>query len=58
MYHLKENEKEENRFACDDAEEHQPFPTLKQVLEVIDPHIGFNIELKWTMQLKVTKSFV
>nr|XP_018898262.1 PREDICTED: glycerophosphocholine phosphodiesterase GPCPD1 [Bemisia tabaci] len=52
VYHLKENEKEENRFACDDAEEHQPFPTLKQVLEVIDPHIGFNIELKWTMQLK------
>lgn len=36
----------------EDLEEHQPFPKLQQVLEVLDPHVGFNIEIKWTMQLK------
>lgn len=38
----------------EDLEEHQPFPTLQQVLEALDPHVGFNIEIKWTMQLKVS----
>ncbi|XP_050675509.1 glycerophosphocholine phosphodiesterase GPCPD1 isoform X4 [Leptidea sinapis] len=39
-------------FYDEDLEEHQPFPTLEQALKVIDVHVGFNIELKWTMELK------
>lgn len=39
----------------EDLEEHQPFPTLQSVLEALDPHVGFNIEIKWTMQLKVSR---
>lgn len=39
------------KFFDEDLEEHQPFPTLQQVLEVLNPHIGFNIEIKWNMQL-------
>lgn len=35
----------------DDLEEHQPFPTLEDALKTIDQHVGFNIELKWTMEL-------
>ena len=37
----------------DDFDDHQPFPTLQHVLEHFDPHIGFNVEIKWTMQRKV-----
>lgn len=38
-------------FNQDEQEEHQPFPTLQQALEVLNPHVGFNIEIKWTMQM-------
>ncbi len=31
----------------------QPFPTLRQVLESIDEHTGFNIEIKYPMYFKV-----
>lgn len=37
-------------FSRDEEAEHQPFPTLAQALQVIDLSVGFNIELKWTMQ--------
>jgi len=37
----------------DELEEHQPFPTLEHAFAVIDPVVGFNIEIKWTMMLKV-----
>ena len=33
-------------------QEHQPFPQLSEVLEAIDPHVGFNIEVKWSQRLK------
>lgn len=36
------------RFFDEDLEEHQPFPTLKSALEMLDLKCGFNIELKWT----------
>lgn len=36
------------RFYDDDLEEHQPFPTLKSALELLDRKCGFNIEIKWT----------
>ena len=35
--------------------DHQPFPLLSHALESIDPHVGFNIEIKYCMQLKVRK---
>ena len=52
VYHLKESQEKCQMIFDEELEEHQPFPTLKQVLEVLDPHVGFNIEIKWTMQLK------
>ncbi|KAK4880391.1 hypothetical protein RN001_008537 [Aquatica leii] len=51
VYHLTEGKSKNPRFFDEDLEEHQPFPTLLQLLEVLDPHVGFNIEIKWTMQL-------
>jgi hypothetical protein len=53
VYHLAEGKDKSQRFFDEDLEEHQPFPTLHQALDCIDPHVGFNIEVKWTMQLKV-----
>ncbi|KAK9510485.1 hypothetical protein O3M35_005264 [Rhynocoris fuscipes] len=50
LYHVQEGSK--TRFSDEHLEEHQPFPTLKQALEILDPSVGFNIEIKWTMQLK------
>lgn len=38
-------------FNDEDLEEHQPFPTLEDALKTIDVHVGFNVELKWTMEL-------
>lgn len=51
VYHLSEGKSKNPRFFDDELEEHQPFPTLHQVLEQLNPHVGFNIEIKWTMQL-------
>lgn len=36
----------------EDDDDHQPFPTLEMALSVIDPHVGFNVEIKWDMELK------
>lgn len=51
VYHLSEGKSKNPRFFDDELEDHQPFPTLQQVLEVLNPHVGFNIEIKWTMQM-------
>ncbi|KAJ8960972.1 hypothetical protein NQ318_020275 [Aromia moschata] len=51
VYHLSEGKSKNPRFFDDELDDHQPFPTLQQVLETMDPHTGFNIEIKWTMQL-------
>jgi glycerophosphocholine phosphodiesterase GPCPD1 len=53
VYHLAEGKNKTQRFFDEELEEHQPFPTLQQALYSLDPHVGFNIEIKWTMQLKV-----
>nr|CAD7452365.1 unnamed protein product [Timema tahoe] len=51
VYHLAE--RSSNRvFSNEDEDDHQPFPTLQQALETLDPHTGFNIEIKWNMQLQ------
>ncbi|KAG7311620.1 hypothetical protein JYU34_002669 [Plutella xylostella] len=52
VYHLVEGRSHEVLFDDEDLEEHQPFPTLQHVLHCIDPHVGFNVELKWTMELQ------
>lgn len=39
-------------FIEEDDEEHQPFPTLEEALNLIDQDCGFNIEVKWDMMLK------
>lgn len=53
IYHVQEGRTKHSRFFDEDLEDHQPFPTLQQALEVLDPTVGFNVEVKWTMQLKV-----
>ncbi|CAG9853844.1 unnamed protein product [Phyllotreta striolata] len=51
VYHLTEGKTKNQRFFDEDLEDHQPFPTLQQALETLDTHTGFNIEIKWTMQM-------
>uniref|UniRef100_A0A0K8TR97 Putative glycerophosphocholine phosphodiesterase gpcpd1-like protein n=1 Tax=Tabanus bromius TaxID=304241 RepID=A0A0K8TR97_TABBR len=52
LYHLVEGRSREPRmFEGGDCDEHQPFPQLSEALDGIDPHIGFNIEIKSSQQL-------
>ncbi|XP_031763765.1 glycerophosphocholine phosphodiesterase GPCPD1 isoform X2 [Galleria mellonella] len=51
VYHLVEGRNHEILFFDEDLEEHQPFPTLEDALKNIDSHVGFNVELKWTMEM-------
>ncbi|XP_063838804.1 glycerophosphocholine phosphodiesterase GPCPD1-like isoform X2 [Ostrinia nubilalis] len=51
VYHLVEGRNHEILFFDEDLEEHQPFPTLEDALKNIDLHVGFNVELKWTMEM-------
>lgn len=52
VYHVIEGRTGETRnFQNGDMDEHQPFPQLADVLDSIDPHIGFNIEVKWSQLL-------
>lgn len=53
LYHVKETSGDSKFGAIDETDErHQPFPTLRQAFQKIDPHVGFNVEIKWTMKLK------
>ncbi|XP_039952908.1 glycerophosphocholine phosphodiesterase GPCPD1 [Bactrocera tryoni] len=53
VYHTQEGRTREERcFHNDDQLEHQPFPSLADVLDAIDQHVGFNIEVKWSQRLK------
>ncbi|XP_058058575.1 glycerophosphocholine phosphodiesterase GPCPD1 [Anopheles bellator] len=52
VYHVVEGRNREAKFFDEDLEEHQPFPQLAEALELIDPHCGFNIEIKWSQKLK------
>lgn len=52
VYHVTEGKTRNPRFFDEDLEDHQPFPTLQQLLETLNPHVGFNIEIKWTMKLE------
>ncbi|EDV99171.1 glycerophosphocholine phosphodiesterase GPCPD1 [Drosophila grimshawi] len=53
VYHTAEGLSRETRsFHNDDMLEHQPFPQLADVLDALDVHIGFNIEIKWSQRLQ------
>ncbi|XP_008553502.1 glycerophosphocholine phosphodiesterase GPCPD1 isoform X1 [Microplitis demolitor] len=52
VYHLAEGREKNPRFFDEDLEEHQPFPTLQAALQELETHVGCNVEIKWTMQLK------
>lgn len=53
VYHAAEGRSKEKRcFENDDLQERQPFPQLADVLDAIDPHVGFNIEIKWSQRLE------
>ncbi|XP_061392048.1 glycerophosphocholine phosphodiesterase GPCPD1 [Musca vetustissima] len=52
VYHTTEGKSRASRsFQDEDLQEHQPFPPLADVLDAIDPHVGFNIEVKWSQRL-------
>ena len=51
VYHVKDNNKAP-KFNDEDIDDHQPFPTLEEAFQHLDPHVGFNVEIKWTMKLK------
>ncbi|XP_034945285.1 glycerophosphocholine phosphodiesterase GPCPD1-like isoform X2 [Chelonus insularis] len=52
VYHVAEAREKNPRFFDEDLEDHQPFPTLQAALQELELHVGCNIEIKWTMQLK------
>lgn len=52
VYHIVEGKSREAKFFDEDLAEHQPFPQLVEALENIDENVGFNIEIKWSMQYK------
>ncbi|XP_076283163.1 glycerophosphocholine phosphodiesterase GPCPD1 isoform X2 [Lasioglossum baleicum] len=52
VYHVAEGREKNPRFFDEDLEDHQPFPTLQAALQELEQHVGCNIEIKWTMQLK------
>lgn len=51
IYHAVEGRSREAKFFDEDLDEHQPFPQLADALNLIDMSVGFNIEVKWSMQL-------
>lgn len=51
IYHVVEGRSKSKRcFENDDLQERQPCPPLADVLDAIDPHVGFNIEIKWSQR--------
>ncbi|XP_043204717.1 glycerophosphocholine phosphodiesterase GPCPD1-like [Amphibalanus amphitrite] len=52
VYNIEEGKMGSLHLENDLLEDNQPFPTLQLAMESLDPHLGFNIEIKWTMQLQ------
>lgn len=42
-----------NHFLNDVRNDYQPFPKLENAFIDVDSNVGFNIELKWSMELQV-----
>lgn len=51
VYHSFEGKMRQPKFFDEDLDEHQPFPTLAEALDAIDDSVGFNVEIKWNMEL-------
>merc|ERR1719186_7843 len=45
-HHPSEKNARKRTFSNDTADENQAFPTLQHTLQTLDPHLGFNIEIK------------
>ncbi|XP_060846937.1 LOW QUALITY PROTEIN: glycerophosphocholine phosphodiesterase GPCPD1-like [Rhopalosiphum padi] len=53
IYHVKEPYiLSKTHFLNDVRNDYQPFPKLEKAFTDVDPSVGFNIELKWTMKLQ------
>lgn len=52
VYHSAEGKSKQPKFFDEHLDEHQPFPTLADTLEAIDEDVGFNVEIKWNMELE------
>lgn len=52
IYHTTEGKSGEERiFPNNELQENQAFPQLAEVLDLVDPHVAFNIEIKWSQEL-------
>ena len=53
-HHPSEKEDGVKSFGNDGDTDHEPFPTLEDILLKLDEYCGFNIELKYGQMMKVT----
>lgn len=51
VYHQAEGKSRQPKFFDEHLDEHQPFPQLADVFDALDESVGFNIEVKWNMEL-------
>lgn len=51
VYHSAEGKSRQPKFFDEHLDEHQPFPPLSDVFDALDENVGFNIEIKWNMEL-------
>jgi glycerophosphocholine phosphodiesterase GPCPD1 len=57
IYLIKVSHVDDEPHAEDEEDDtHDPFPTLQHALEVLPSHVGFNVEIKWTMETRVCNS--
>lgn len=52
VFHSAEGKSREQKFFDEHLEDHQPFPELSEAFEVLDPNVGFNIEIKWGQEME------
>jgi glycerophosphocholine phosphodiesterase GPCPD1 len=52
VFHTVEGRSREQKFYDEELIEHQPFPLLSEALDIIDPKVGFNVEIKSAQQLE------
>ncbi|XP_050426352.1 glycerophosphocholine phosphodiesterase GPCPD1 [Adelges cooleyi] len=53
IYHVKEPYSlSKGHFLNDTRNDYQPFPKLEKAFTNVDVNVGFNVELKWTMELQ------
>lgn len=45
-----EGREKQQKFFDEDLADHQPFPLLSEAFKAINPNVGFNIEIKWSLK--------